>query len=236
MTKFLKQKMAIISILVWTCACGQKKLDLKLNGNYKKIIEKKSVKTYQEKYLELSRKILNKDTTLTQDELIFTYVFSTTKQDFNATIIDTLASRIYQLNENEQYAQAILNADTLLQIAPLNVMANKEKIFALKKLNKINDLKFSDAILRKLSKAILMTGNGLFEKPIFITNYFEGLALEELFFACSPSKEGVFLDKKNRVLAAYYCFSSKYNEIFIRYFNLTHSENFYKNRINMEEL
>lgn len=228
--------MAIILISVCTCACGQKKLDLKFNGNYNKIIEKKSFKTYQDKHQELSRRILSKDTSLTEDELLFTYVFTTTKKDFSATMIDTLASRVYQLNENENYVQAILSADTLLQIAPLNVMANKEMIFALKKLEKNEDLKLYDGILRKLSKAILMTGDGVFEKPIFITNYFDGLALEELFFACSPSKQGIFFDKKNRVLASYYCFSSKYNEIFIRYFNLTHSERFYKNRINMEEL
>ena len=69
---------------------------------------------------------------------------------------------------------------------------------------------------------MFLYADGTYEFPFIVNNFFEGISIYEAAFQCKPSKVALMLDKTDRLLGAYNCYSSRHDEIYIRYSELSH--------------
>jgi tetratricopeptide (TPR) repeat protein len=167
-------------------------------------------------------KLSRLDTTITPEQIISLTKFNISKNQIVPKLLDSLANKTYKLNEEEKYDEAIKTATTILTQSPNNISGHKEIGLAYKRIGKdsLSNLHFS--MLVKIITSVFKYGDGTYEYPFLINNFFEGISIYEAAFRCKPNKMTVMLDKKNRLLGAYNGYSSAMDEILIRYSELTH--------------
>lgn len=173
-------------------------------------------------YKLVEAKLKRLDTTVTAEQLVsYTrHKVITTKLDPGK--LDDLATKLYQLNEEKKYKQAIVKGVELLAISPNNITGHKELSLAYKKLGNDSLSQLHFAMMVKIVTSVFKYGDGRYEHPFLINNFFEGLSIYEAAFRCKPNKTVVMLDKRQRILGAYNGYSSAMDEILIRYSELSH--------------
>ena len=172
-------------------------------------------KTVEEKLTKL-------DTTITAEQIISLTKYNISKNQIDTKFLDSLANKAYKLNEEQNYSNAIKTAQLILNQSPNNITGHKEIGLAYKKIGKdsLSNLHFS--MLVKTIMSVFKYGDGTYDYPFLVNNFFEGISIYEAAFRCKPNKMTLMLDKKNRLLGAYNGYSSSMDEILIRYSDLTH--------------
>lgn len=179
-------------------------------------------------YKRLKIRLTKADTTLNAKSLLHLLIYTTASAKYNPVLLDTLCRRLYDENEKGNYHNAIILADSILQLVPINLTAIKEKALALKKLGRNTNYKKYSVITKKTIEALLISGDGNYASPFFGVNFFDGITFYGAVYQCYPSKTGFMLDKKGRLLAAFYCYSQSMNNIMIKYFQADHAKKYYK--------
>lgn len=167
-------------------------------------------------------KLIKLDTTITAEQIISLTKFKISKNEIRPNLLDSLANQTYKLNEDKKYDEAIKTAKIILTQSPNNITGHKEISLAYKRIgnDSLSNLHF--AMLVKIITSVFKYGDGTYEYPFFVNNFFEGISIYEAAFRCKPNKMTVMLDKHNRLLGAYNGYSSAMDEILIRYSELTH--------------
>lgn len=182
-------------------------------------------------YKKLHARLAKLDTSLSAKALLHLLVYTTASPAYDPVVLDTLCQHLYDANENKNYNKAIVLADSILRLVPLSLTAVQEKALALKKLGRKNEEKKYAAIMRRTIEALLLSGDGYYDHPFLGVNFFDGISFYGAVYQCYPSKSGLMLDKKGRLLAAFYCYSSTQNNIMIQYFQVDHAMKYYKSNI-----
>ena len=173
-------------------------------------------------YKKIERKFIQNDTNMTAEQVLSLtkyYVF-TKKQ--NLTLLDSLSTKIYKLNENKQYEEAITISKNLLSVCPNNLTGHKEIALAYKKTGNDSLSKKHFQVMVKLLSSIFKYGDGNYDSPFIINNFYEGISIYESAFRTKPSKVTLMLSKNQRLLGSYYAYSSAVDNILIRYSDLSH--------------
>lgn len=167
-------------------------------------------------------KLSKLDTTITAEQIISLTKYNIFKNQISPNFLDSLAGQTYLLNEDKKYDEAIMKAKIILAQSPNNITGHKEISLAYKRVGKdsLSNLHFS--MLVKIITSVFKYGDGTYDYPFLVNNFFEGISIYEAAFRCKPKKMTVMLDKKNRLLGAYNGYSSAMDEILIRYSELTH--------------
>lgn len=162
------------------------------------------------------------DTVLTSREILSLTRYYADKKLVNPKTLDSLANKAYKLIEEKKYQEAIVISKQLLKLNPNNLTGHKEIALAYSKTNHADSAKIHQTIMIKIIKAIFEFSDGTYKYPFILNNYFEAFSIYEAVFYSKPSKSTLMLDKSGRLLGAYYGYSSRYDEIVIRYSELSH--------------
>lgn len=170
----------------------------------------------------IEEKLVKLDTLITEEQIISLTKFNISKNQINPSFLDSLANKAYKLNEEKNYTDALKTAQLLLNQSPNNITGHKELSLAYDRIgnDSLSSLHFS--MMKKVLKSVFKYGDGTYDYPFLVSNFFEGISIYEAAFRCKPNKVALMLDKKNRLLGAYNGYSSSMDEILIRYSDLTH--------------
>lgn len=173
-------------------------------------------------YKKIERKFIENDTNMTVEQVLSLtkyYVF-TKKQ--NLTLLDSLSTKIYKLNESNQYEEAITISRHLLNICPNNLTGHKEIALAYKKTGNDSLSKKHFQVMVKILSSIFKYGDGNYDNPFIVNNFYEGISIYESVFRTKPSKVTLMLSKNQRLLGSYYAYLSAVDNVLIRYSDLSH--------------
>lgn len=173
-------------------------------------------------YKTIEKKLTELDSTLTAEQIVSFTKFNISENKINPTLLDSLANKAYKLNDVKNYQEAVKTANLILEQSANNITAHKEISLAYKHLGKDELSKKHLGMMAKIISSVFKYSDGSYESPFLINNFFEGLSIYEASFRCKPKKVTLMLDKQNRMLGAYNGYSSYWDEIFIRYSELSH--------------
>lgn len=170
----------------------------------------------------VENKLAQLDSTITAEQIVSLTKFNIFKNEINPKLLDSLANKAYKLNEENNYDEAIKTAQLILDKSPNNITGHKEIGLAYKRIGKDDLANKHFGMMVKIISSVFKYGDGTYEYPFLINNFFEGISIYEAAFRCNPRKITLMLDKQDRLLGAYNGYSSAMDEILIRYSELTH--------------
>jgi tetratricopeptide (TPR) repeat protein len=170
----------------------------------------------------VENKLIQLDSTITAEQIVSLTKFNISKNEIDPKLLDSLANKTYKLNEEKKYDEAIKTAQLILDKSLNNITGHKEIGLAYKRIGKDDLANKHFGMMVKIISSIFKYGDGTYEYPFLINNFFEGISIYEATFRCKPSKITLMLDKQDRLLGAYNGYSSAMDEILIRYSELTH--------------
>lgn len=173
-------------------------------------------------YKTIEKKLIELDSTLTEEQIVSFTKFNISENKINPTLLDSLANKAYKLNDEKNYREVVKTANLILEKSANNITAHKELSLAYKHLGKDELSKKHLGMMAKIISSVFKYSDGSYESPFLINNFFEGISIYEAKFRCKPKKITLMLDKKGRILGAYNGYSSYWDEIFIRYSELSH--------------
>lgn len=170
----------------------------------------------------IEEKLIKLDSTISAEQIISLTKFKISKNQIDPDLLDSLANKMYKQNEEKKYSEAIETAKIMLDKSPNNITGHKEISLAYKRMgnDKLSSLYFG--MLVKILTSVFKYGDGTGDFPFLVNNFFEGISIYEAAFRCKPNKITLILDKRERLLGAYNCYSSAMDQILIRYSELTH--------------
>ncbi len=179
----MKQTLLLL-ISFFTCfAYGQKQIDFNYNRDFDQILARTKVDTSEIYFEKLFPRFLSGDTSLTNYEMIALQIGYTDNDNYWPYQDISIEREIWSLNEKGDYEIALLKCDTLLSSNPFNLIGNREKSYALRKLNKPDSTqiyinKFDLVVLSDLS-----TGDGRsYETSWFVLSPADGQWIIKLAF------------------------------------------------------
>jgi len=134
----------------------------------------------------------------------------------NPTYLDSLARKVYKLNEDKKYDEAIIAAKEILIQSPNNLTGHKEIAYAYKHLGNDELYNRHFSMMVKIIESIFKYGDGSRNAPYILNNFLEGLSIYEAKFGCLPNKTRLILTAEKVLLAGYDCYH------IMRFSNLTH--------------
>lgn len=176
----------------------------------------------KDEYIKIKQILIKRDTIIDNNKLIEFTRYQTLNDLVNPIILDSLSGSIYKLNQDKDYLKAIEQSKELLKLCPNNLTAHKEISLAYSKSGNENLSKEHFNMMVKIIYSIMDLSDGSYEKPFIVNNRFEGVSIYEAAYRCRPKNQVLMLDKTQRLLGAFKGYSSAYDEIFIKYTDLTH--------------
>jgi|GEM_PF-5996292 len=119
---------------------------------------------------------------------------------FNPSDLDLMAKKIYKLNEDKKYRDAVAKCRELLAISPNNITAFKEMGFAFKRLGKQDTVQICFTLMVKAIEGAKLSGDGDIKSPYVLNNSFELTSLIEATTGLYVDKSPVIKDSKGRIL------------------------------------
>lgn len=168
-------------------------------------------------YKNIEALIRKGDTTaITAGQIISLTKYKIYSNTINPTNLDSLANKVYKLNEAKKYDEAITLAKEILNQSPNNITGHKELAFAYKKLGDTELANLHFSMMVKIINSIFKYGDGTRNSPYIFNNFFEGISVYEAKFGLYPQRTRLILTKEKILLAGY----DSYH--IMRFANLTH--------------
>ena len=156
-------------------------------------------------FKSIEERITKFDTLISEEQLISLTKYKIHSNTINPTYLDSLATKVYKLNEDKNYAEAIELAKTILVQSPNNLTGHKEISYAYKHIGNTNLADKHFKMMVKIIKSILKYSDGSIKNPYILNNFFEGKSLYEASFGCFPETTLVLTIDK-RLLGTFKCF------------------------------
>lgn len=173
-------------------------------------------------YKTIEKKFQALDTSISSVESIALTNYLIAVVDFNPAVLDSLGMLAYQLNENKEYNKAISTCRKILQQSANNITGHKEMAYAYNKIGKLDSAQQHLAIMEVIINSVFEFGNGTYNSPWLLNNFFEGVSIYEAAYKCNPRNRALMLDKQGRLLGGYNGYSAHLNKILIFYSNMSH--------------
>ncbi|OXA76326.1 protein of unknown function [Flavobacterium aquidurense] len=156
-------------------------------------------------FKNIEERITKFDTLISEEQLISLTKYKIHSNTINPTYLDSLATKVYKLNEEKKYTEAIELAKAILIQSPNNLTGHKEISYAYKHSGNTDLENKHFAMMVKIIKSILKYSDGSIENPYILNNFFEGKSLYEAKFGCFPDTSLVLTTDK-RLLGTFRCF------------------------------
>jgi len=156
-------------------------------------------------FKSIEERITKFDTLISDEQLISLTKYKIYSNTINPTYLDSLATKVYKLNEDKKYTEAIELAKAILIHSPNNLTGHKEIGYAYKHIGNTDLANKHFMMMVKIIKSILKYSNGSLKNPYILNNFFEGKSLYEADFGCFPETTLVLTNDK-RLLGTFRCF------------------------------
>jgi tetratricopeptide (TPR) repeat protein len=156
-------------------------------------------------FKSIEERIIKFDTLISDEQLISLTKYKIHSNTINPTYLDSLANKVYQLNEAKKYTKAIEVAKAILIQSPNNLTGHKEISYAYKHSGNTDLANKHFIMMVKIIKSIVKYGDGGLKNPYILNNFFEGKSLYEAKFGCFPETTLVLTTDK-RLLGTFRCF------------------------------
>ena len=140
--------------------------------------------------------------------------------------LNELCKLTYDLNEEHLYDSAIIVCKQILNICPNNLTALKESSYAYAQIDSSELSNNYFEVFKLTAQAVFEYGNGTYDEPWILNNFYEGFSIYDFYFGASPTKAGYLLTKSDILLGAYYAYSPRVNNIIILYSYMNHMKGF----------
>ncbi|WP_255037634.1 DUF4919 domain-containing protein [Lacihabitans soyangensis] len=222
------KKLIVVLITISSLANAQS-INFSYKKDYTKYISDTKNSSSNYYFPKLKERISNYDTTLTKSEILHILIASTEIEN-DIEELESKEYEIFESSEKKEFNQSIELSKKLLIKYPWNLTAHKELSYALKSNGDSlsNDYKKHYQFFRKITESYLTTGNGNFESPMFSVTFMDAFQIMNGYFRCKPTTKQMFFENQTKdILYACQCYSSTYDQIFTKYFYLTHFKNYY---------
>ena len=156
-------------------------------------------------FKSIEERITKFDTLISEEQLISLTKYKIHSNSINPTYLDSLANKVYKLNEAKKYTEAIELAKEILIQSPNNLTGQKEISYAYKHIGNTDLANKHFVMMVKIIKSILKYSDGSLKNPYLLNNFFEGKSLYEAKFGCLPDTSLVLTTDK-RLLGTFKCF------------------------------
>lgn len=179
----MKQILLLSTLLLTFISYGQKQIDFKYNRDFDKILAQSKIDTSDIYFDNLFPRFLRGDTTLTNYEMIALQIGYTDNDNYWPYQDISIESEIWALNEKGDYKSALLKCDTILESNPFNLIGNREKSYALRKLEKQDSSQIYINKFDLVALSNLSTGDGKsYETSWFVLSPADGQWIIKLAF------------------------------------------------------
>jgi hypothetical protein len=155
-------------------------------------------------------------TAITAAQIISLTKYKIHSKTINPTYLDSLARKVYKLNEDKKYNEAIIVGKEILNQSPNNITGHKELSYTYKRLGNTELCNLHFSMMVKIIASVFKYGEGSRESPYILNNFFEGVSIYEARFGLYPQKTRLILTKEKVLLGGY----DSYH--IMRFSNLTH--------------
>src|SRR5260221_3666806 len=202
-TGFFEYPLVLIVILTMSMRhTDAQSFEFNYNRDFKKILSETNDPANNLYYEKLVQRFKSNDTTFTNYQILALLIGFTDNVHFKPYDYLSIERRIYSLNGDGKYTDAILLADSLLRYVPVSQQALIETSYAHYKLNQMDSADYCMWKFREIMRTMSMTGDGLTpETAIFSLgpadgqNYIrKGLVSNIGAMGSGRDKQGNFLD------------------------------------------
>ncbi len=167
------------------------------NRDYEKGLNRSRDKADALYYPRLLPRFLAQDTTLTVTEMLYLMIGYTGLPGFRPYEDIETEKRVYRLNNEAKYKEAILVCDTFLQRHPLNQSAIIEKAYAFHQLGRKDSAAFYKEQFGRIMAAMDWSGSGHDpESAIFSIGPYDGQNFVDKYYHADPGRSGSAEDSK----------------------------------------
>lgn len=177
---------------------SQEKIDFNYKRDFDKILEATEHDDSQISFKKLFPRFAVADTTLTNYEILALQIAYTENENYLPYQDIELEREIWSLNEEGKFEEAIKKCDILLKNNPFNLIANREKGYALSKTNKETEAENFNTKFYLIVSCDLSTGTGTtYENSFFVLSPADGQWIIKLALQSEICKMGSGRDKNN---------------------------------------
>ncbi|MDF3025957.1 MAG: hypothetical protein K0S23_264 [Fluviicola sp.] len=192
----MKYHLVILFLTAFLVACSAQDKKVLIEGKEVPIFDADS-EFFHEK---VRSRLAAFDTTLTPKHMLSYTHYVQLSAPFNPSDLDLKAKKVYKLNEEKQYRDALEKCRELLMISPNNITGFKEMGFAFKKLGEEDSVQICFTLMVKAIEGAKLSGNGDIKSPYVLNNSFELTSLIEATTGLYVDKSPVIKDSKGRIL------------------------------------
>ena len=144
-------------------------------------------------YAKLLSRFDKADATLNSKEILFLMIGETQKKKYLPYEWIEIERDIIDLINKKKYPDALSKCNYLLDISPLNFTALMQKAFILSiDIENSNEKSIANFKFVKVLDAILYSGEGTINSPIFVLSPFDGQIITQLIFGLNTGKMNSF--------------------------------------------
>lgn len=164
----MKKYLTLIILIISTTAFGQD-FEFNYHEDYSEILKKSKDKSSNLHYYKLLSRFQKEDTTLTDYEVLVLLIGFTGNKYFKPYSYLTTERKIYSLNENQNYEEALKMCDSFLSYVPVSQKALIEKSYSLHKLGQADSARFYLRQFNRIMAAMGKSGDGLTPETAFFS-------------------------------------------------------------------
>ncbi len=221
----MKQFYIIILFKLGICNIVNAQFVFDYNIHFDSICELTQSKKSEYNYNKLVTRFNKADSTLTSKEILFLMIGETQKKNYLPYEWIEIEREIIELVNQKNYQEALSKCNDLLNTSPLNFTALMQKAFILSMGEQDSTAKsIANFKFVKVLDAILLSGEGTINSPIFVLSPFDGQIITQLIFGLKTGTMNSFEDSNGNFLDGIEIISQKDDEPNIyMYFVIDHS-------------
>jgi len=222
----MKLRFIIFTLLISTSVFGQERIDFDYSRDYERILAETKVDTSNINFEKLFSRYLRVDSTLTNYEMIALQIGYTDNENYWPYQDIEIEREIWDLNEQGKYKKAIMKCNVLLKNNPFNLIGNREKSYAYRKLGQQDSSKVYINKFDLVTLSCLSSGDGKsYETSWFVLSPADGQWIIKLAFQSSICSMGSGRDNNGNfhdILGIQFKDSEDCMDLF---FNIEHAAN-----------
>lgn len=195
------KKSFLIIILFTSCLTVIGQTTFSYKNDFKKILAKTKDKNDKLSYDKLLKRFDNNDSTLTDYEVLALLIGFTDKPEFKPYVDLNTERKIYDINGNGKFKEALDSANIFLKTHPLSIKVLFEKSYSFYKLEQNDSSQFYAEKGKRIFRAMNFSGNGKSPKsPTFALGPADGQDYIYKFIGAKIGTMGSGSDKNGNFL------------------------------------
>lgn len=197
----MKQLFIILIFQLGICNIVNAQFVFDYKIHFDSISELTQSKKSEYNYTKLLSRFEKSDSTITSKEILFLMIGETQKKNYLPYEWIEIEREIIDLVNQKKYTNALSKCNYLIDFSPLNFTALMQKAFILSMGEQDSNVKsIANFKFVKVLDAILASGEGTINSPIFVLSPFDGQIITQLIFGLKTGTMNSFEDSNGNFL------------------------------------